>query len=144
MAKYSFISDFKCQKRGIYEGENLVVPFLSEAQTKEKHNLYVYAQIKEDETENLVLKFGKARDGIYKRYNNYQDITKPYNRCVWLGDSERGDEYGHKELQKLAKSKYAKYRHIPRDESNNTDENKSSNTSENSSSKNFYDDDGTK
>ena len=123
MAKYSFISDFKCQKRGIYEGENLVVPFLSEAQTKEKHNLYVYAQIKEDETENLVLKFGKARDGIYKRYNNYQDITKPYNRCVWLGDSERGDEYGHKELQKLAKSKYAKYRHIPRDESNNTDEN---------------------
>ena len=123
MAKYSFISDFKCQKRGIYEGENLVVPFLSEAQTKEKHNLYVYAQIKEDETENLVLKFGKARDGIYKRYNNYQDITKPYNRCIWLGDSELGDEYGHKELQKLAKRKYAKYRHIPRDESNNTDEN---------------------
>ena len=52
MAKYSFISDFKCQKRGIYEGENLVVPFLSEAQTKEKHNLYVYAQIKEEFYQN--------------------------------------------------------------------------------------------
>ena len=123
MAKYTFISDFNCPKRGIYEGDKLVFPFISEEQTKENHNLYVYSQIKEDGTEKLILKLGKAGSGIYNRYVNHQDITKPYNRCVWLGDSELGDEYGHKELQKRAKSKYAKYRHITGDEANNTDEN---------------------
>ena len=126
MTNLKFISDFSCCKRGIYDGENLVVPFLSENQIKGNYNLYIYAQELKDEKGNvigIILKFGKAKNGMYNRYKGHQDMDKPYNRCIWLGNSDLGDEYGHKELQKRARSKYAKYRHITGDEANNTDEN---------------------
>lgn len=125
MDNLKFISDFSCCKRGIYDGETLEIPFMSKAQVQDNYNLYIYVQERKDDKGNvsIVAKFGKAKDSMWNRYNNHQDIDKPYNRCVWLGDSDKGDEYGHKELQKRARSKYAAYRHITGDEANNTDEN---------------------
>ena len=105
--------------RGIYIDDKLVIPYLSEDQVKEKHNLYIYVEIK-DNGNTILLKFGKAKTSIYDRYYNGQAAVKEYNRCIWVGDSELGDEYGHKKLQQISKSEYSSYKWHP---INHSDEN---------------------
>lgn len=119
--EYKLISEFKSEKRGIYYGDFLIYPFKSESEVKENHNLYIY--VDKLDNGNIVLKFGETLTSIYDRYKGHQDIIKPFNKCIWLGDSdEYGDKYGHaklKELQDINKM----YRHISGKEANNTDEN---------------------
>lgn len=105
--------------RGIYIDGKLVIPYLSEEQVKEHHNLYVYVEIL-DNGNIIILKFGKAKISIYERYYNGQSVIKEYNRCIWVGDSDLGDEYGHKKLQNIAAGKDSTYVWYPM---NHSDEN---------------------
>ena len=120
MGNFEYIAEFGSSNRGLYYDGNLIIPFKSEQEVKESHNLYIY--VDKLDNGNIVLKFGKAKDSIYERYKNHQDIIKPSNKCIWLGDSEYGDEYGHAKLQELAKI-HKMYIHITGKEANNTDEN---------------------
>ena len=98
---YHDIASFDSSElRGLYNNDNLLISYLSEEEVKEKHNLYMYIEMLDNG--QIAVKFGKTKDSIYIRYKGEQNLIKNYNRCIWVGDSSFGDEYGHTELQKRA------------------------------------------
>lgn len=103
--------------RGLYDNDNLLISYLSEEVVKEKHNLYMYIEMLDNG--QIAVKFGKTKDSIYIRYKGEQNLIKNYNRCIWVGDSSFGDEYGHTELQKRA-SIHKMYKYV---KDNHSDEN---------------------
>lgn len=120
MTKFTEHAEFDSSfPRGIYIDDKLVIPYLSAEKIKEHHNLYIYVEII-DNGNIILLKFGKAKISIYERYNRGQGANKEYNRCIWVGDSDKGDEYGHKILQNIAAGKDSTYVWYP---INHSDEN---------------------
>lgn len=123
MKEFDIIGEFGSDNRGLYQKDTLILPFKNETEVKENHKLYLYVS---DILDNghIALKFGKADKtlNIYNRYKQLQDIIKPYNKCIWLGDSEFGDEYGHEELKKRGQINKM-YRWIDGEMANHSDEN---------------------
>lgn len=118
---FSKVAQFESENRGIYMDGKLIMPFKDKSETQAKHNLYIYYGVELDNGCPL-LKFGKCKTSIFERYKTSQDAIKPYNKCIWTGISEFGDEYGHQELQRRAKI-HKMYRHLEGECANGTDEN---------------------